>query len=185
MIARAHALERERSTDAPKHPQTPKTCAQVGDAWPDVVLKKMSAAGSPEDVKLSDLGTKVVVCGVPGAFTPTCSKTHAPGFINKLDDLKAKGVSTVAVLSVNDPFVMGAWAKDLGAEGKDGLVFLADGNGELAEALGLVLDGTGFGLGKRCRRFAAVIEGGKVTAINVEEGGGLQCSRAEDVLALL
>jgi peroxiredoxin len=153
-----------------------------------VTLKRMGSGGSPEDVKLQDLGAKVVVCGVPGAFTPTCSKTHAPGFISKLDDFRAKGFDAVAVLSVNDPFVMDAWAKSLGvvdAGSKEGLVFLADGNGELAEKLGLVLDASGFGLGKRVRRFAAVVEGGKVTALNVEEGGGLTCSRAEDVLASL
>lgn len=146
----------------------------------------MSAAGSPEDVKsLSDLGNKVVVCAVPGAFTPTCSKTHAPGFISRLEEFKSKGADAVAVISVNDAFVMDAWAKSLGAEGKEGLVFLADGNGELADKLGLALDATGFGLGKRLRRFAAVVEGGKVTALAAEEGGGLTCSRAEDVLALL
>jgi peroxiredoxin (alkyl hydroperoxide reductase subunit C) len=149
-----------------------------------VTLKRMSpSTGSPEDVKLTDLGAKVVICAVPGAFTPTCHAKHAPGFIQKLDDFKQKGYA-VAVLSVNDPFVMGAWQKSLGADDKD-IAFLADGNGELTEKLGLALDATGFGLGKRCRRFAAVVEGGRVKAINVEEGGGLQCSRAEDVLALL
>lgn len=144
----------------------------------------MGSSG-PEDVKLADLGVKVVVCAVPGAFTPTCSKTHLPGFISKLDDFRAKGFDAVVALSVNDPFVMDAWAKSLGADAKDGLVFLADGNGELADKLGLVLDASGFGLGKRMRRFAAVVESGKVTALNVEEGGGLTCSRAEDVLAAL
>jgi peroxiredoxin len=154
----------------------------------DVTLKRLNpATGSPEDVKWSDLGAKVVVCAVPGAFTPTCSKTHAPGFISQLDALKAKGATAVVVLSVNDAFVMGSWAKSLGVEdGKEkGLYFLADGNGELAEKLGLVLDATGFGMGKRLRRFAAVVEDGKVAALNMEEGGGLTCSRAEDVLAAL
>jgi len=140
--------------------------------------------GAPADVLLADLGDKVVVCAVPGAFTPTCSKTHVPGFLARLDDFKSKGC-VVAAVSVNDPFVMDAWAKSLGADGKEGLVFLADGNGELAERLGLVLDASGHGLGKRMRRFAAVVEAGKVTALKVEEGGGLTCSRAEDVLALL
>jgi glutaredoxin/glutathione-dependent peroxiredoxin len=174
-----------RPTARPSH--KPNKTPQVGDTWPDVTLKHLAKTGSPEDVKFSDLGAKVVVCGVPGAFTPTCSKTHAPGFISQLAAFKAKGATAVAVVSVNDAFVMGAWAKSLVPDegGADGLYFLADGNGELAEKLGLVLDAAGFGMGKRCRRFAAVVEDGKVTALNVEEGGGLTCSRAEDVLAAL
>ena len=109
---------------------------------------------------------KVVVFSLPGAFTPTCSKQHLPGFVQQADAIKKRGVSTVACLSVNDVFVMDAWGKASGAEGK--VVMLADGNAEYTKALGLELDATGFGMGIRGQRFAMVVEDGKVTALEVE-----------------
>jgi peroxiredoxin len=130
------------------------------------------------------LGTgKVVLFAVPGAFTPTCSDYHLPGFVIRSEELAAKGVDTVACISVNDAFVMSAWgaAQNVG----DSVLLLADGNGDFAEAMGLVLDGSGFGMGPRSQRYAAVIEDGVVTHLAVESGPGLAVSSAEAVLAAL
>ena len=148
---------------------------------PSVTLK----ATDLSDVSTDDLfaGKKVVLFGVPGAFTPTCSKTHLPGFVSAAADLKAKGVDLIACVSVNDAFVMKAWGESAGV-GSD-VLLLADGNGDLAKAMDLELDGRGFGLGTRCKRFAAVIDNGVVKALNVEPGGGLTCSAAADVLGML
>ena len=128
-------------------------------------------------------GRKVVLFAVPGAFTPTCSAKHLPGFVQNAADFKAKGVDTVACISVNDAFVMGAWgeAQNVG----DGIVMLADGNGEFARAVGLEFDGSAFGLATRSQRYAMVIEDGVVTALEVEPGPGLTVSAADAVLALL
>ena len=125
---------------------------------------------------------KVVLFAVPGAFTPGCSKVHMPGFVQNEAELAAKGVDKVACISVNDAWVMGAWAAEQGA--KD-IVMLADGNGEFTEAMGLVMDGSGFGLGTRSRRYAAIIENGVVTSLDVEEGGGVDVSSCDMVISKL
>ncbi len=118
---------------------------------------------------------------MPGAFTPTCSDHHLPGFVLRAEELRAKGADTVVCVSVNDPFVMGAWGKDQNVG--DSVVMLADGNGELTEAMGLTMDGSGFGLGSRSQRFAAILDDGVVSWIAVEPGPGLSVSSAEEVLA--
>ena len=122
---------------------------------------------------------KVMLVGVPGAFTPTCHVSHLPGYIEHLSSFEAKGYSVVFI-SVNDPFVMQAWSE---ASNADGINMIADGNGDLTEALGLVMDASGFGLGKRCMRFAMTIENGLIKSIDVEEGGALDISSAESQLA--
>ena len=122
---------------------------------------------------------KVMLVGVPGAFTPTCHVSHLPGYIEHLSSFEAKGYSVVFI-SVNDPFVMKAWSEASNANGID---MIADGNGELTEALELVMDASGFGLGKRCMRFAMAIENGLIKSIDVEEGGALDISSAESQLA--
>lgn len=157
---------------------------KVGDALPDVKLKEMGEGG-PKDVAIGELtrGKKVVFFAVPGAFTPTCSMKHLPGFVERIGDLKAKGVDEVVCLSVNDPFVMGAWGKDQGAGGK--VRMLADGNGEFTRAVGLEMDGSAFGLGKRSQRYAMIVKDGKVSELLVEPGPGLNASSAESVLSKL
>ncbi len=156
----------------------------VGDTIPDIRVMTTTNDG-PTHVQTGDvLGTgKVVLFAVPGAFTPTCSDFHLPSYVIRHDDLVAKGVTTVACISVNDPFVMNAWgeAQHVG----DAVLMLADGNGEFAAAVGLEMDGSGFGLGTRSQRYAMVIEDGVVTALQVEAGPGLTVSAADAVLALL
>ncbi|HTW98508.1 MAG TPA: peroxiredoxin [Acidimicrobiales bacterium] len=156
----------------------------VGEKLPDVELRTMTSEG-PKAVRSSEvLGKgKVVLFGVPGAFTPTCSDYHLPGYVLRAEDLRAKGVETIACVSVNDAFVMGAWGESRGVG--DSVLMLADGNGELAKALGLEMDGSGFGMGTRSRRYAAVIEDGVVTHLAVEQGPGLDVSSAESVLAAI
>ena len=122
---------------------------------------------------------KVMLVGVPGAFTPTCHLSHLPGYIEHLSTFEAKGYS-VNFISVNDPFVMKAWAQ---ASSSSGINMIADGNGDLTEALGLGMDASGFGLGKRCMRFAMAIENGVIKSLDVEEGGALDVSSAESQLA--
>jgi peroxiredoxin len=158
---------------------------QVGDRIPSVTLKHLTAEGLDE-VSTDDLfaGKKVVMFGLPGAFTPTCSAKHLPGFIQHLDALKTKGVDSIICLSVNDPFVMKAWGEDQGAGGK--VELLPDGNGELTRAMGLEFDGAGAGLGTRCKRFAMIVEDGIVKHVAVEEApGGMEVSSAEKVLEAL
>ena len=157
---------------------------QVGDKIPDVQLWKMTGDG-PKAVRSTEaLGEgKVVLFAVPGAFTPTCSDYHLPGFVLRADKLRAKGVDTIACLSVNDPYVMGAWGRAKNVD--DQVVMLSDGNGEFTRAVDLEMDGSGFGLGTRSRRYAAILEDGVVTSIFVEEGPGLEVSSAESVLAAL
>jgi peroxiredoxin len=142
----------------------------VGDRIPDVELHSMTPAG-PTTVRTGEaLGKgKVVLFAVPGAFTPGCSNVHLPGFLENNDELRAKGVETIACVAVNDPFVMGAWA-DAHTVG-DKILMLADGNGAFTEAMGLVMDGSGVGLGKRSKRYAAIVEDGVVTSIDVDERG--------------
>lgn len=156
----------------------------VGDTIPDVELRTM-AGKSPEAVRSLDaLGKgKVVLFAVPGAFTPTCSDYHLPGFVHRADEFLAKGVDTVACISVNDPFVMGAWGRD--QKVGDRVLMLADGNGEFTKAMGLEADMSGAGLGARSQRYAAVIEDGTVTALFVEPERGLNVSSAESVLGAL
>ncbi|HWN67585.1 MAG TPA: peroxiredoxin [Haliangium sp.] len=144
---------------------------QVGDKMPSVTVKHMTPSGLAE-LKTDELfqGKKVVLFAVPGAFTPTCSKTHLPGYVANADKLKAKGVDAVVCLSVNDPFVMHAWAEQHGAQGK--ITMLPDGNGELTKALGLEMDGRGAGLGTRSKRFSMLVEDGVVKSLDVEEKAG-------------
>ena len=156
----------------------------AGDKVPSVTFKTMGENG-PENLSSDDLfaGKKVVLFAVPGAFTPTCSAKHLPGFVEKADAFKAKGVDTVACVSVNDAFVMGAWGKDQKVGEK--VKMLADGNGAFAEACGLVLDASGGGLGKRMQRCAMVVENGKISKLFVEAPGQFEKSTAENVLANL
>jgi len=156
---------------------------KAGDTIPDVKVKEMGDGG-PKDVSMRELtqGKKVVIFAVPGAFTPTCSMKHLPGFVEKAGDLRAKGVQEVVCLSVNDAFVMGAWGKDQGAGGKVRMV--ADGNGEFTKAVGLELDASGFGMGKRSKRYALIVNNGKVEQVLVDESG-LKESSAESVLSKL
>ena len=143
---------------------------KVGDKLPDVKLTKATENG-PEAVQSADYfaGKKVALFSVPGAFTPTCSARHLPGYVDKAAELKAKGVDEIAATAVNDAFVMSAWNKSAGS---DDITMLADGNGDFAEALGLTMDGSGFGLGKRGQRFSMIVDDGVVTALNVEDVPG-------------
>jgi peroxiredoxin len=156
---------------------------QVGDKLPAGKLNVMGAEG-PTDISTDEIfsGKKVVLFAVPGAFTPGCSLTHLPGFVVKADELKAKGVDTIACLSVNDAFVMGKWGEDQNA---DNILMLADGNADYTQALGLEMDASGFGMGTRSRRYAMIVEDGTVTLLAVEEGGGVDVSSADSVLAAL
>lgn len=155
----------------------------VGDKLPDVTMVKATEEG-PQQVQSSEYfkGKKVALFSVPGAFTPTCSARHLPGFVEKAADLKAKGVDEIIGTAVNDAFVMGAWNK---AAGSDDITMLADGNGSFAEAVGLTMDGSGFGLGKRGQRFSMVVEDGVVTQLNVEAPGDFSVSSAEHMLEQL
>lgn len=142
----------------------------VGDRLPDVELRTMTPDG-PSVVKTAEvLGTgKVVLFAVPGAFTPGCSNVHLPGFVERAGELKAKGVTTIACVAVNDPFVMDAWGKVHGVG--DDILMLSDGNGEFTAAMGLELDGSGFGLGNRSKRYAAIVEDGVLASLDVDEKG--------------
>lgn len=153
----------------------------VGDSIPDVTLAVMGESG-PEQVSTGDLfsGKKVVAFALPGAFTPTCSAQHLPGFVDSADAIKAKGVDSIICLSVNDVFVMDAWGKDRNVGDK--ITMVADGSGVLAKALGLELDLTERGLGVRSRRYSMVVDDGVVSALNLEEGGAYEVSSAEKIL---
>ena len=154
-----------------------------GDRIPDVTLVKAGADG-PEKVQSGEYfkGKKVALFSVPGAFTPTCSAKHLPSYVAKADELKAKGVDEIVGTSVNDAFVMSAWNK---ADGSDEITMLADGNGEFAEAVGLTMDGSGFGMGKRGQRYSMIVDDGVVTELNVEEAGDYKVSSAEHMLGQL
>ncbi|MFO1189462.1 MAG: peroxiredoxin [Alphaproteobacteria bacterium] len=154
---------------------------KVGDRMPAGKFKVMGEDG-PKDVSSDELfkGKRVVLVAVPGAFTPTCSARHLPGYVENVAKFKAKGVDTIACMAVNDVFVMNAWGKDQKADGK--VTMLADGSGEYTKALGLELDLSAGGLGKRSRRFAIVVNDGKVESMALEEGGALKISDAESVL---
>ena len=157
---------------------------KVGDTAPDVALRRKSEDGV-EEVRTGELlaGKTAVIFGLPGAFTPTCSAQHVPGYVKNADALRARGVDLIACVSVNDAFVMGAWAEQQGTGGK--VEMLADGNGEFTAALGLELDATGFGMGRRSRRYAMVVRDGVVSDLAVEDGPGLNVSAAEKILARL
>jgi len=157
---------------------------RVGDTIPSMKLMAATAEG-PKEISTDDIfkGKKVVLFAVPGAFTPTCSIKHLPGFVQNADAIKAKGVDAIVCIAVNDVFVMDAWAKDQGVAGK--LIMLADGSGDFAKALGLELDLKARGLGIRSQRYALVAQDGKVTHLAVEPPGGFEVSKAESILSVL
>jgi peroxiredoxin len=157
---------------------------QVGERVPAGTLKSMTKEG-PRDVTTDDLfkGKKVVLFSVPGAFTPTCDAKHLPGFVQLAEQIKAKGVDTIACLAVNDVFVMSAWGKSAGVADK--VLMLADGNATYSKALGLDFDASGFGMGTRGKRFALIVQDGVATSVDVEEPGQFKLSAAEHVLSKL
>ena len=156
---------------------------QQGEKIPAVTLKVMGEDG-PEDITTEQIfaGKKVALFALPGAFTPGCSLAHLPGYVVHADQIKAKGVDSIVCLSVNDAFVMGAWGE---AQNAEQIIMLADGNAELTQALGLVLDGSSFGMGTRSQRYSMLVNDGTVEALNVEPAGGIDVSSAEAMLALL
>ena len=159
---------------------------KVGDKLPETTFMTMGPDGAPKPMKTADVfgGKKVALFAVPGAFTPTCSNNHLPGFLKNADAIKAKGVDTIAVTGVNDVFVMEAWSKATGAQGK--IEFLSDGNGDFAKAIDLALDASGAGLGLRSRRYAMLVEDGVVKTLSVEdEPGKAEISSAENLLKQL
>jgi peroxiredoxin len=154
---------------------------QVGDRLPQATFRVMTPDG-PAPRTTDDIfkGRKVVLVAVPGAFTPTCHRNHLPGYVEKAQEIRAKGVDAIAVTSVNDVFVMDAWAK---ASGGEGIEFLADGNGDFATAVGLTMDGARSGLGVRSQRYAMVVDDGVVQALNVEDAPSkAEVSGAENLL---
>ncbi|MCP3736547.1 peroxiredoxin [Sphingomonas sp. RP10(2022)] len=155
----------------------------VGDTIPAATLTKVTSDG-PDQVSTADFfaGRTVALFAVPGAFTPTCSAKHLPGFVEKREELAARGVDEVACTSVNDAFVMGAWAKSAEAEG---ITMLADGNGDFAQAIGLTMDGSKFGMGTRSQRYTMLVEDGVVKQLHVEAPGEFKVSSAEYLLGEL
>jgi peroxiredoxin len=157
---------------------------KVGDHIPTAKLRHMTAEG-PKEISTDEIfkGKKVVLFAVPGAFTPTCSAKHLPGFVQNAEAIKGKGIDTIACLAVNDAFVMGAWGKAQNTDGK--VLMLADGNGTFTKELGLEMDGSGFGLGSRSKRYAMVVENGVVKTLNVEAPGAFEVSSADAVMKSL
>jgi glutaredoxin/glutathione-dependent peroxiredoxin len=157
---------------------------KVGDKIPSAKLQHKTKDGV-QTITTDELfkGKKVVVFALPGAFTPTCSAKHLPGFVNNFKEMKAKGVDTIACLSVNDAFVMSAWGKDQHVDDK--VMMLADGNADFTKAVGLTMDGTGYGMGLRSQRYAMVVDNGVVKKLNVEAPGAFEVSSAEAVLKAL
>jgi glutaredoxin/glutathione-dependent peroxiredoxin len=157
---------------------------KAGDRMPSGTLKTMTKDG-PKDITTEDIfkGKKVVLFSVPGAFTPTCDAKHLPGFIQLADQIRAKGVDTIACVAVNDVFVMNAWGKHSGVADK--IVMLADGNGHYAKALGLELDASGYGMGTRGQRFAIIVNDGVAEHVNIEAPGQFKVSAAEHILGQL
>ena len=151
-----------------------------GDAMPDAQLMYMTDAG-PAPISTGDLfgGKTVALFALPGAFTPTCSNQHLPGYVDKAEDLRAKGVDTIVCLAVNDAFVMGAWGQQQGANGK--VMMVADGNAELTKKLGLEMDGSGFGMGTRSLRYSMIVRDGVVETLNVEQNPGKAVDRASKI----
>ena len=166
------------------NPQGARMTIKVGDTIPYMKLMVASADG-PKEVATDDLfkGKKVVLFAVPGAFTPTCSAKHLPGFVANAEAMLAKGADSIVCMAVNDPFVMGAWSRDQGVDGK--ITMLADGSASFTKAMGLELDLVARGLGVRSQRFALIADDGKVTYLAVEPPGGFDVSRAEAVMAHL
>jgi peroxiredoxin len=157
---------------------------QVGDRLPKANFVKATPDGpQPVDGEEYFRGRRVALFSVPGAFTPTCSARHLPGFVERIDELKAKGVDEVACTAVNDAFVLQAWAESAGAQDK--VTMLADGNGDFAEAIGLTMDGSKFGMGKRGSRWSAIVEDGVVKDLNVEEPGAFNVSSADYMISRL
>lgn len=157
---------------------------KVGDTLPEATFTTMGEKG-PEQVSTNDLfaGKTVALFAVPGAFTPTCSAKHLPGFVEQSADLKAKGVDQIVCVSVNDVFVMNAWGKDQNVGGK--VQMLADGNGDFTKKLGLEMDGSKYGMGSRSQRYSMIVKDGKVSSLNVEDAGGFGKSSAETLLGQL
>ncbi|SEO85446.1 Peroxiredoxin [Methylobacterium sp. ap11] len=157
---------------------------QVGDHLPQATFRVMGPEGpAPKTTDDVFKGRRVVLVAVPGAFTPTCHRNHLPGYVTRRDEILARGIDAIAVTSVNDVFVLEAWSKAAGAEG---IEFLADGNGDFAKAIGLDMDGTGFGLGIRSKRYAMLVEDGVVRVLNVEDAPSkADLSGAETLLASL
>jgi peroxiredoxin len=155
----------------------------VGERIPNATLQIMGEEG-PKGITTDEIfaGKKVVLFAVPGAFTPGCSMTHLPGYVVNADHIRARGVDTIACLSVNDAFVMDAWGK---AQNAEHILMLADGNGDFTQALGLDLDGRGFGMGLRSQRYAMIVDDGVVSLLNVEQGPGVDVSAAEVILDAL
>lgn len=157
---------------------------KVGDRLPDATFRVMKD-GKPSDLTTAELtkGKKVAVFAVPGAFTPTCSVKHLPGYKEKAAELRSKGVDTVACVSVNDVFVMNAWGKD--QQVGENVLMLADGNGEFTRAAGLEMDGSGFGMGSRSKRYSMIVEDGVVKQLNIEAPGEFKVSAADYMLGQL
>jgi peroxiredoxin len=153
---------------------------QVGDRLPDVPLAIATPDG-PKPTTSGDYfaGKRVALFAVPGAFTPTCSARHLPAYVDKAGELRGKGIDEIACISVNDPFVMGAWGK---ADGSDDITMLADGNGQFSDAVGLSFDGSKFGMGKRSQRYSMIVNDGVVEQLNVEAPGEYRASSAEYML---
>ena len=156
---------------------------QVGDRLPSASFSKVTPDG-PEPVSTDDFfaGRRVALFAVPGAFTPTCSARHLPGFVDNAEALKAKGIDEIACTAVNDPFVLGAWSK---AGDADGITMLSDGNGTFAQAIGLEMDGSKFGMGQRSQRYSMVVNDGVVEQLNVEGPGEFKVSSADHMLEQL
>ncbi|MDP3738542.1 MAG: peroxiredoxin [Hyphomonadaceae bacterium] len=157
---------------------------KVGDRLPDATFRVMKD-GKPADLSVADLtkGKKVALFAVPGAFTPTCSAKHLPGYKEKAAELRGKGLAAIACVSVNDVFVMNAWGKDQQV-GED-VMMLADGNGTFAKAVGLEMDGSGFGMGSRSKRYSMIVEDGVVKSLNIEAPGEFKVSAADYMLGQL
>ena len=156
----------------------------VGDKLPSLTIVKATDNG-PEAIASDEFfaGRKVALVAVPGAFTPTCSARHLPGFLDKAEELKARGIDEIAFTSVNDAFVMGAWGKANDAQGK--VTMLADGNGDFARAVGLTMDGSKFGMGERSQRYSMIVNDGVVEELNVEAPGEFKVSSAEHLIEQL
>jgi glutaredoxin/glutathione-dependent peroxiredoxin len=157
---------------------------KVGDKIPSAKLRYMSKDG-PKDITTDEIfkGKKVALFALPGAFTPTCSAKHLPGFVQQAEQIKAKGVNTIACLSVNDAFVMDAWGKNQNVGEK--VMMLADGNAEFTKAVGLEMDGSGYGMGLRSRRYSMLVDDGVVKQLNMEKPGAFEVSNAETILKQL
>jgi peroxiredoxin len=157
----------------------------IGDSLPEATFRILGSEGI-EKLTTAEIfgGKKVVLFAVPGAFTPTCHLKHLPGFVDNVDAFKKKGVSTVACVAVNDPFVLDAWSKASGGKGK--VLFLSDGNGEFTKKIGLDFDGSGIGLGTRSKRYAMLVDDGVVEVLNIEDSPGVaEASTAEKLLAAI